>query len=47
LRNSSAFVIHVRDENDNAPIFSKPEYDVSVRENMDAGLSVFQVCSLM
>ncbi|XP_076447116.1 protocadherin-11 X-linked-like [Babylonia areolata] len=46
LHNSSSFTIHVRDENDNAPIFSKPEYHISVRENIDPGLFVFEVIAM-
>lgn len=41
-RNSSAFVIHVRDENDNAPIFQRSEYHISVRENNVRDQFVFQ-----
>ena len=46
LHNSSSFVIHVRDENDNAPIFSMPEYHITVRENMEPGLYVYQVIAM-
>ncbi|KAL8596544.1 hypothetical protein ACOMHN_059385 [Nucella lapillus] len=46
LHNSSSFTIHVRDENDNAPIFSKPEYHISIKENIDPSLFVFQVIAM-
>lgn len=46
LSNASTFLIHVRDENDNAPIFSKSEYHITVRENMEPGLFVFQVIAM-
>ncbi|XP_076446031.1 protocadherin-1-like [Babylonia areolata] len=33
LVNSTAFTVHVRDVNDNAPVFSQPSYTASVEEN--------------
>ncbi|KAK7500566.1 hypothetical protein BaRGS_00008141 [Batillaria attramentaria] len=46
LYNSSVFTIHVRDENDNAPIFTKTEYHISVRENREPGRFVYQLIAM-
>lgn len=45
-RNSTSFVIEVRDENDNAPVFTKPEYHISIRENNEPGRFIFQVVAM-
>ena len=43
LQSSLVFVVDVRDENDNSPLFSKTVYYVNIQENLDPGLHVLEV----
>ena len=46
-KTTKTFAITIIDANDNYPIFSKPQYDVNIKENLAVSAKVEQVFSFL